>query len=56
MKQTANVDKIKRESFKAPIPGISLTETPGKFPWDKPPRMTAFPTANGERCAGAGCI
>jgi len=40
MKQTANVDKIKRESFKAPIPGISLTETPGKFPWDKPPRMT----------------
>lgn len=40
MKKTATLTTEKKESFKAPIPGISLTETPGKFPWDKPPKMT----------------
>lgn len=28
------------DEFSAPIPGQSLTDTPGNFPWEKPPRFT----------------
>jgi|TARA_R110000796_G_scaffold102902_1_gene211955 hypothetical protein len=33
------------EEFSAPIPGESLTEEPGKWAWDKPPRFTKFEDA-----------
>ena len=39
---TKKVDIEKKEnnkSFGFVLPGISLTDTPGKFPWDKPPRL-----------------
>ena len=40
MVQKTNIEKQENnKSFGAVIPGISLTETPRKFPWDKPPRL-----------------
>tara|TARA_R110002020_G_scaffold333416_1_gene548808 strand:+ start:1988 stop:2488 length:501 start_codon:yes stop_codon:yes gene_type:complete len=33
------------EEFSAPIPGESLTEEPGKWSWDKPPRFPKFEDA-----------
>tara|TARA_R100000995_G_C3464250_1_gene114809 strand:- start:1 stop:504 length:504 start_codon:yes stop_codon:yes gene_type:complete len=33
------------EEFSAPIPGESLTEEPGKWAWDKPPRFAKFEDA-----------
>tara|TARA_Y100000361_G_scaffold151049_1_gene167738 strand:+ start:2246 stop:2797 length:552 start_codon:yes stop_codon:yes gene_type:complete len=29
-----------QDPFDSPIPGQSLTDEPGKWPWDKPPEMT----------------
>jgi hypothetical protein len=29
-----------RSMFEKPVPGQSLTEDPGKYPWDKPPQYT----------------
>ena len=33
-----NVEDI--DPFDAPVPGQSLTDEPGKWPWDKPPTMS----------------
>ena len=33
-------DLNRMDPFDAPIPGQSLTDEPGKWPWDKPPEMT----------------
>ena len=30
---------INADRFMKPVPGYSLTQSPGKFPWDKPPQM-----------------
>ena len=33
------------DKFSAPIPGQSLTDTPGKWAWEQPPQFTSFEEA-----------
>jgi len=45
MDNNRKINSGKSAGFDAPIPGASLVETPGKFPWDKPPRIVEYEEA-----------
>jgi len=40
MKNKDNLTEAPYNEFDAPIPGQSLTDTPGNAPWEHPPQMT----------------
>jgi|TARA_R110002012_G_scaffold117553_1_gene265539 hypothetical protein len=42
---TPEITKNTSNPFDAPIPGQSLTDTPGNYPWEHPPQYTDLNTA-----------
>ncbi len=38
----AEIPKGGFDPFDVPIPGESLTDEPGKWPWEQPPKYTDF--------------
>ena len=40
MKNTSNLTQPEVDPFDAPVPGQSLTDEPGNYPWEHPPQYT----------------
>ena len=40
MKNISNLTQPEVDPFDAPIPGQSLTDEPGNYPWEHPPQYT----------------